>query len=255
MNQSIKEIERILNSLETDDDVRLNEWKEDSRKGVIKLLKSFYLRMEKKKELHKKFTQMQVFEKEARLKRYESIAGIDEVGRGPLAGPVVAAAVVLPEGFYLPGLDDSKKLTDVKKEYLYKEIHHQATAIGIGFSEAQEIDDVNIYQATKLAMNRAVNDLGMVPEMLLIDAMAIETEIPQKSIIKGDSRSISIAAASIVAKVTRDRYMGELAQSYPYYKFEKNAGYGTKEHLKGLQTHGPCAEHRMSFAPVKSLNK
>ncbi|MGD7043664.1 ribonuclease HII [Jeotgalibacillus proteolyticus] len=254
MTHSIKEIEKILNSLETDEDIRLREWKKDSRKGVIKLLKSFYLRMEKKQALHKKFKQMQAFENEAKLNKYELIAGIDEVGRGPLAGPVVAAAVVLPEGFYLPGLDDSKKLTDVKKEYLYNEIRQQATAIGIGFSEAKEIDDVNIYQATRRAMTRAVKDLGVVPEMLLIDAMALDTKIPQKSIIKGDSRSISIAAASIVAKVTRDRYMEELAHSYPYYKFEQNAGYGTKEHLKGLQTHGPCSEHRMSFAPVKALN-
>ncbi|KIL47698.1 ribonuclease HII [Jeotgalibacillus campisalis] len=253
MTQSIKEIEQILNSIDTDDDPRLNEWKRDSRKGVTKLLKSFNLKMKKKHELHKKFTEMQVFEKEARMKNYTIVAGIDEVGRGPLAGPVVAAAVVLPETFYLPGLDDSKKLSDNRKSFLYEEIQKKAVSIGIGYAEAKEIDDVNIYQATKLAMSRAIEDLDIVPQMLLIDAMALETNIPQESIIKGDARSISIAAASVVAKVTRDRYMGKLAKSHPHYKFEKNAGYGTREHLEGLQSHGPCIEHRMSFAPVKTL--
>lgn len=251
MPQSIKEIDELLKTLKSLDDPRVDQLKNDSRKGVIKLLNSFYKRIQKEQLLHEKFMQMSIFELEAKSENYQLIAGIDEVGRGPLAGPVVAAAVILPDDFYLPGLDDSKKLSEAKKEELFHVINNLAVSIGIGFSSAKEIDEVNIYQATKIAMTRALENLDLKPDMLLIDAMNLDQPTPQKSITKGDAKSISIAAASVVAKVTRDRYMKELAEKYPHYKFEKNAGYGTKDHLEGLHNFGPCEEHRESFTPVR----
>ena len=255
MKESIKEIEVHLRVMQSDDDPRLHQWKNDDRKGVERLLHSFYKRLQKKQLMHEHFVEMSSFEREARENGYHFIAGIDEVGRGPLAGPVVAAAVILPEGFYLPGLDDSKKLNKSAKARFIDVITQQAISNGIGYANAKEIDEVNIYQATKMAMQRALNALEVTPDMLLIDAMTLDVETSQQSIIKGDARSVSIAAASVVAKVTRDRYMAELANTYPSYKFERNAGYGTKEHLDGLHTDGPCKEHRFSFEPVRVLTK
>ncbi|WP_425331145.1 ribonuclease HII [Jeotgalibacillus proteolyticus] len=252
----IKEIEQQLKTITSPDDPTIALWRKDARKGVIRLLESFDKKIKKQESLHNKFMKMSLFEKEARDKNITLIAGVDEVGRGPLAGPVVSAAVILPQDFYLPGLDDSKKLSDANKTKLYEEILYNAVSVGIGFSGAEEIDRVNIYQAAKLSMTRAVEDLSVKPEMLLIDAMALELPISQQSIIKGDEKSISIAAASVIAKVTRDRYMKELSIIYPDYKFEKNAGYGTREHLDGLASFGPCKEHRKTFAPVRlSVNE
>lgn len=253
MTQSIKEIEQALKTIDSMADPRIEQLKKDPRKGVAKLLTAFDNKIRKKQALHERFIEMSKFEESARAGNFNLIAGVDEVGRGPLAGPVVAAAVILPEDFYLPGLDDSKKLSHKLKNQLYQEINKQAVSVGVGFASAVEIDQINIYQATKLAMTRAINQLNRTPEMLLIDAMTVEGDIPQQSIIKGDARSVSIAAASVVAKVVRDRHMIELAGSHPYYSFEKNAGYGTKEHLEGLHNYGPCKEHRISFAPVKSM--
>lgn len=176
------------------------------------------------------------------------ICGVDEAGRGPLAGPVCAAAVILPEHLQIPGLTDSKKLTDKKRRELFPVIQEQAVAYGIGLASEQEIDEINILQATFLAMRRALDQLSVRPEIALIDGNR-ETDfgLPVKTVVKGDSLSANIAAASILAKVTRDNLMVELAQQYPEYGFEIHKGYGTKAHYEALRTYGPCPIHRKTF--------
>lgn len=176
------------------------------------------------------------------------ICGVDEAGRGPLAGPVCAAAVILPEHLQIPGLTDSKKLTDKKRRELFPIIQEQAIAYGIGLASEQEIDEINILQATFLAMRRALDQLSVRPEIALIDGNR-ETDfgLPVKTVVKGDSLSANIAAASILAKVTRDNLMVELAEKYPEYGFEIHKGYGTKAHYEALGTYGPCPIHRRSF--------
>lgn len=181
------------------------------------------------------------------------IAGIDEVGRGPLVGPVVTAAVILPKDFYDERINDSKKLTEKKRELLYDVIMENALSVGIGMSSPEVIDEINILNATKKAMIEAINNLSVKPEHLLIDAVKLDIDIPQTSIIKGDAKSESIAAASIIAKVTRDRMMVELDKKYPMYDFKHNKGYGTKKHIEALYQYGPIEEHRKSFAPVSEL--
>ena len=175
------------------------------------------------------------------------IAGVDEVGRGPLVGPVVAAAVILPKGYKLEGLTDSKQLSEKKRNTFYDIIMKDAIAIGVGIKSNKIIDEVNIYEATKLAMKDAINNLSVKPEHVLIDAMPLELDIPTTSIIKGDALSESIAAASVIAKVTRDRMMYELDKEYPEYGFEKNKGYGSKDHIEAIKKVGPCKIHRRSF--------
>ena len=176
------------------------------------------------------------------------ICGVDEAGRGPLAGPVCAAAVILPEHLQIPGLNDSKKLTDKKRRELFPVIQQQAIAYGIGLASAAEIDEINILQATFLAMRRALEQLTVLPEIALIDGNR-ETDfgLPVKTVVKGDSLSANIAAASVLAKVTRDNIMVELASQYPEYDFEIHKGYGTKAHYEALRTYGPCPIHRKSF--------
>lgn len=176
------------------------------------------------------------------------ICGVDEAGRGPLAGPVCAAAVILPEHLQIPGLNDSKKLTDKKRRELFPVIQQQAIAYGIGLASEAEIDEINILQATFLAMRRALEQLTVRPEIALIDGNR-ETDfgLPVKTVVKGDSLSANIAAASILAKVTRDNIMVELAQQYPEYGFEIHKGYGTKAHYEALRTYGPSPIHRRSF--------
>lgn len=189
-------------------------------------------------------------------KHYQSgcrrVAGIDEAGRGPLAGPVVAAAVYLPEPGILTGLDDSKKLTRRKREALYEAlVASDLVEFSIGVVEPEEIDRINILKATHLAMQKAVEGLSPVPDMCLIDGLPVKGfPFPQESIVKGDASSLSIAAASIVAKVTRDRIMQKYAEQYPQYGFEKHSGYGTKIHLEALKKYGPAPIHRRSFSPV-----
>jgi ribonuclease HII len=211
----------------------------------------------KKQELQVKeqehFAKMSQYEWELQSQNVRVIAGVDEVGRGPLAGPVVAAAVILSEDFYLPGLNDSKKLSEARREQFFTSISESALAVGIGIVDAAEIDEINIYQATKKAMITAISQLSIQPEHLLIDAMELALPIQQTSLIKGDAKSISIAAASIIAKVTRDRMMKELGRRYPQYGFEKHMGYGTKEHLLALEQYGILQEHRKSFAPIKDM--
>lgn len=189
---------------------------------------------------------MSVYEKEYDMCRY--ICGIDEVGRGPLAGPVVAGAVILPKDNPILYLNDSKKLSAKKRELLYDEIMEKAVATGIGIAGPQRIDEINILQATYEAMRMAIADLKMRPDILLNDAVTIpEVDIPQVPIIKGDAKSVSIAAASIIAKVTRDRLMVEYDEVLPGYDFAKNKGYGTKAHIAGLKELGPSPIHRVTF--------
>lgn len=216
---------------------------------------------ERQEYLKKRLLEMSVYEKELRTKGFKYIAGVDEVGRGPLAGPVVAAAVVLPEDFDVLGVDDSKKLSEKKREALYAEITEKALCWGIGRRDNFVIDEVNILQATKLAMAEAIENAGRMLfdrigeqiDFVLFDAMEIDAvKKPQMSLIKGDSKSVSIAAASIVAKVTRDREMIRLDGEYPGYGFASNKGYGTRAHYEGLRENGITSVHRRSF--LKNLD-
>lgn len=196
------------------------------------------------------------YENELYEKGITLIAGVDEVGRGPLIGPVVAAAVILPKGFYHPGIKDSKKLSEKKREELYKVITENALSIGVGTVSEEVIDEINIYEATKTAMKEAINSLTIPPEHVLIDAMKLDLKMPSTSIIKGDALSESIAAASIIAKVTRDHLLMKMDEEYPMYDLKNNKGYGTKKHLEALDKYGACKYHRKSYSPVtKVLNR
>ena len=181
------------------------------------------------------------YEKELYKSGCKYIGGVDEVGRGPLIGSVVAACVILPPDFVLEGLTDSKKLSEKKRDEFYKIIWDKATSIGIGIVDEKVIDEVNIYEATKIAMKKAISDTNIKPDHVLIDAMPLDIDVPTTSIIKGDAKSISIAAASVIAKVTRDRMMYELAN---------NKGYGTKKHIEAIKKYGITKYHRLSFKPV-----
>lgn len=202
-------------------------------------------------------TDINLYEYEEKLYKLGAtyICGTDEAGRGPLAGPVVAAAVILKKGARLDGVDDSKKLTEKKRESLIQLIKENAIAIGIGVVSPKEIDKINIYRAAKKAMVSAIEALKIRPEYILADAMMLEEElkIPCQSVIKGDQKSISIAAASIVAKVTRDQYMYEMDKVFPEYGFKKHKGYPTKAHIEALKIHGICEIHRKTFEPIKSM--
>lgn len=181
-------------------------------------------------------------------KGFRLICGVDEAGRGPLAGPVCAAAVILPPNHNIPGLNDSKKLSDKKRRELYPLIKEQAVAYGIAFASEQEIDDINILQATFLAMQRAIDQLSVKPDFALIDGnREKDFGVPVKTVVHGDSLSASIAAASVLAKVTRDDLMLKLSEQYPQYAFDIHKGYGTKAHYEAISTHGPCPVHRMTF--------
>ncbi len=183
----------------------------------------------------------------------EYIAGVDEVGRGPLVGSVITAAVILPKDYNNDKINDSKKLTEKKRNELYEEIMNHAIAVSIGESTNEVIDKINILEATKVAMKKAINNLSVKPQHVLIDAVKLDIDIPSTSIIKGDTKSISIAAASIIAKVTRDRMMYELDKIHPEYDFAHNKGYGTKKHIEALYKYGVLKEHRRSFEPVTSI--
>lgn len=192
------------------------------------------------------------FEEMARRRGYRAVAGVDEAGRGPLAGPVVAAAVILPEDFDLPGLNDSKQLSEKKRNELFPLIHEQALAVGIGVSKTAEIDRINILQATLQGMSRAVQRLPVAPDFLLVDGITpVPLGIEQKTLKKGDCRSLSIAAASVVAKVVRDRIMLAYDRLYPEYGFSGHKGYASRTHREAVARHGPCACHRRTFAGVR----
>lgn len=193
-----------------------------------------------------------LFEKTAYGNGFSYVAGIDEAGRGPLAGPVMAAAVVLPAGLSIPGVDDSKKLTHDKREVMYEIIMTQALSVGVGIIHPDEIDRINILQATRRAMLAAVKQLSPQPDCLLIDGIStIDSSLPQKTIKKGDSLSLSIAAASIIAKVTRDRLMVEMDTKYPGYGFAGHKGYGSAAHMEAIRKLGPSPIHRLTFGGVK----
>jgi ribonuclease HII len=198
---------------------------------------------------------MKEYEEELYNKGITLIAGVDEVGRGPLVGPVVAAAIILPTDFFMSEINDSKKLSEKKRDELYPIIIENALSIGIGIVNEKVIDEINIYEATKIAMKEAISNLNVIPQHILIDAMKLDINIPSTSIIKGDAKSESIAAASIIAKVTRDKMMYELDKKYPEYDFKNNKGYGTKKHLDALKKYGALKEHRKTFNPVPSCIK
>lgn len=202
-----------------------------------------------KEEEIERLINLSKFEREYYEKGYKSIAGIDEAGRGPLAGPVVAGAVILPKDCLLEGINDSKKLSEKKREKLYDDIIENAVAWGVGIVDHTVIDEINILNATRLAMKKALENLTVKPDYILIDAeKKVDTNgIPYLPIIKGDALSISIGAASIIAKVTRDRMMKEYDKIFPMYGFEKHKGYGTKAHVEAIKEHGPCMIHRNSF--------
>lgn len=193
-------------------------------------------------------TELWTLENEIYASGISLICGVDEAGRGPLAGPVCAAAVILPRSLDIPGLNDSKKLSEKKREELFDVICREAAAYGIAFADVEEIERLNILNATFLAMNRAIAKLGVMPELALIDGNRnTGIEINSRCIVKGDSKCADIAAASILAKVTRDRYMYEMAEKYPQYHFDKHKGYGTKLHYEAIREFGPSPIHRMSF--------
>lgn len=190
------------------------------------------------------------YERELNEKGITLIAGVDEVGRGPLIGPVVAAAVILPKDFELKGLTDSKKLSEKKREEFYKIINEKAISIGIGIIYEKRIDEINIYEATKEAMIMAINNLKVKPEHILIDAMPLNLDIETTSIIKGDLNSITISAASVIAKVTRDHMLYEVDKEFPMYDLKNNKGYGTKKHIEAIKKYGITKYHRLSYKPV-----
>lgn len=193
-------------------------------------------------------------EREYYSKTVKLIAGVDEAGRGPLAGPVVAAAVIFPPSYQNEEINDSKKLTEKKREELYEEIKKNAISYGIAFVSAEEIDKINIYEATKVAMKEALRQLNGKYDLIITDAMKLDMDKPVIALVKGDAKCLNVAAASILAKVTRDRYLKELDEKYPEYKFAKHKGYGTKDHLEALKTYGPIeGVHRKSFRPVREI--
>lgn len=249
---TVSQIQQKLIEISDEEDPFIAEIDQDERKGVKQLLKRWRKHKQQEQLLQEKFMQMTAYERKIRSEGFNCIAGIDEAGRGPLAGPVVAGAVILPKEFFLPGLDDSKKLSEKKREEYYNYIKEHAVGIGIGVIHAHEIDKINIYEATKKAMLAAIVDLKKLPDFLLIDAIELTTPIAQQSIIKGDANSVSIAAASIIAKVTRDRFMKNIDKEFPQYAFKSNMGYGTKEHLARIQKYGASPYHRKSFAPIKN---
>lgn len=253
---TIKDIKEALAQIDCLDDDRWNLYASDIRIGVQKAIVQRKKAIQAEIDEYVRLETMLRYEKELYQKGYQAIAGIDEVGRGPLAGPVVTACVILPKDCKIRHLNDSKKIPKKHHEEIYEEVLARALGVGIGIVDNDTIDRVNIYEATKLGMLQAIEQMkGEVtkPDYLLIDAMQLDTPIPQLSLIKGDANSLSIAAASIVAKVTRDRMMAEYAKEYPGYAFDKNVGYGTKDHLAGLKQYGVTPIHRKSFEPIKSM--
>jgi ribonuclease HII len=254
MKRTVEQWRLWLKENEATDDI-LAEMLSDQRRGVQQLAVRIQKQQAKAAEERARLAKMWDYERELWSSGYSFVAGIDEAGRGPLAGPVVAAAVILPENFDVTNLNDSKQLSALEREHLRERIERDAIAIGVGVVEAEEIDRINILQATYKAMKLAIAQLRIV-DYLLLDAVKLpDVDVPQQSLIKGDSLSHSIAAASIIAKTTRDQLMKQLHNQYPQYGFDQHMGYGVPAHLEMLQKYGPCAIHRRSFAPVRAVSK
>ncbi|MBT2581922.1 ribonuclease HII [Planococcus sp. ISL-109] len=234
----------------------MEELRADKRKSVQQLLASWNRRFDKQQSLVRQLEEKRSFDDQFKVHFSSLVAGIDEAGRGPLAGPVVTAAVILPEdcSAFL-GLDDSKQIAKAKRSELAELIKAQAVSWSVHIQPPEAIDRLNIYQATKESMEASAHALDPIPDIVLVDAMKLAIAMPTEAIIKGDAKSLSIAAASILAKTGRDDLMDEYAAIYPEYGFSKHAGYGTKEHLAALEAHGPCPIHRKTFEPVKSMPK
>ncbi|RXT15095.1 ribonuclease HII [Ammoniphilus sp. CFH 90114] len=249
-SKTIKEIKDILNE-DVHPDLLL-ALAGDTRQGVRQLVSQYQKKMERERLLYEQWDRMSSQEKALREAGYQYIAGVDEVGRGPLAGPVIAAAVILPEEFKLLGLNDSKKIPAALRESYYEVIINHAISYAVAFSSPEEIDQMNIYQATMKVMRSCVTQLPIQPDICLVDGLEVK-EFParQLALVGGDGLSVSIAAASIIAKVTRDRFMKEAAGKYPQYGFDCNAGYGTPDHLAAIAQYGPSPLHRKSFGGVK----
>ena len=246
---TIKEMEEILFSSEVSIDF-LDELKKDTRKAAQNLLKKY----EREQNERKRVDALYEYERNAANEGFFRVAGVDEAGRGPLAGPVAVAAAILPLGLYLPKLNDSKKLSESSRENLYEMIMEKSVATSVVFVDAKVIDEINIYEATKRGMYEALQKLKVQPDKALIDAMPLENlKIPGLSIVKGDAKSASIAAASILAKVTRDRFMEKMDKLYPEYGFKHHKGYGTKEHIEAIRKYGVSPIHRLTFEPIKSM--
>ena len=253
MKASISEIKKLFDICSDDNLLEeIQKWKEDERKGVKQLVSSAQKRLQRYLQEEKRMDSLLCYERLCYKQGYTLVAGIDEVGRGPLAGPVMTAAVILPKDCKIPGVDDSKKLSAKKRELLYEMIMDKAIAFGFGSVSAKRIDEINILRATFEAMEQAISKLTIEPEFVLADAVHIPNlSMPQQGIIKGDAKSMSIGAASIIAKVERDKLMTEMHALYPEYGFCENKGYGTQEHVQAIKVHGLCPIHRLSF--VKNI--
>lgn len=248
----IAEVKKLLAGEPTEQ--QLAELVQDERSGVQKLVASYYKRQEKLQAAKKKFYEMQAFERECYAAGQQLVAGVDEAGRGPLAGPLVIAAVILPQDVFINGLNDSKQLSAAKRDLLYEEIMAKALDIEVNIVSVSNIDELNIYAATQQGMAQVIENMHCKPQTALIDAMPLRLpDIKVKSIIHGDALSVSIAAASIIAKVTRDRIMERLDEVYPAYGFAHNKGYGSAAHMQALAVQGATRWHRRSYEPVKSM--
>lgn len=252
-----KEIEHILQQTATSDLPAILEiLQQDSRKAVQNLAQKYQRQMEKQEKERLRIAAMWQFEEKAKANGYQWIAGTDEVGRGPLAGPVVAAAVILPEDAELPEIKDSKKLTEKQREHLDGLIKQQAIAWAIAEVDEKTIDAINILEASRLAMQKSVQALQQPADFVLVDGLPNpQITLPSEAVVKGDNRSISIAAAAIIAKVYRDHLMDEYDRQYPGYGFAANKGYPTAEHIAYVTEAGPCPIHRMTFRPLSELPK
>lgn len=249
----IDEVKKLLAGMPTE--VQLADLAADERGGVQKLLAAYAKRQEKLRLERQRFAALLTYERQYYGQGAQYIAGIDEAGRGPLAGPLVIAAVVLPQELFISGLNDSKQLSAAKREQLYSEIVAQALAISVNVVSVANIDRLNIYQATKQGMTEVLEHLAVKPQVGLVDAMPITSPgITTVSLIHGDALSASIAAASIIAKVTRDRMIIELAEQYPQYGWAGNKGYGSREHMQAIAEFGATVWHRRSYEPVKSMD-
>lgn len=251
MSETVKQIRERLSQLTDRSDPYVQSLATDSRKGVQQALTQFYRRLERQAAAQAAFRQRFRYEEKLWRQGCRYVAGMDEVGRGPLAGPVVTCAVILRPDFDLVGVTDSKQLTRHEREQLYLQIVNEAVEVSIAVNDREAIDRLNIYTATQDAMIRAVNNLHHRPDHLIVDAVPLKIAIPQTTLIKGDQKSISVAAASIVAKEYRDHLMRDYDRVYPGYGLAENMGYGTKEHLAGLAAHGATPIHRRSFRPVQ----